>query len=49
MARPRVLIVGAGFAGFHCAPETAGKYLSAAEARQTAERILARDQEGWLT
>lgn len=36
MTRPKVLIVGAGFAGFHCA-------------RQTAERIPAHDQAGWLT
>ncbi len=35
--------------GILAGQETAGKYLSAAEARQTAERILARDQEGWLT
>ena len=50
MTRPKVLIIGAGFAGFHCARELE-RLLRPDEddARQTAERILAHDQEGWLT
>ena len=56
MTRPRVLIVGAGFAGFYCADpmsgmlagqEPAGGYLSADDARQTAGAILAHNQGGW--
>jgi hypothetical protein len=33
--------------GILAGSEPAGQYLSAGEARQTAARILAHDQEGW--